>query len=106
MLQDEYEESGVLPPALANRPALQKHLKYYWDAFWELQAGRQYTEKGFPQALTWSDRASYIQIRQISSPLVRAALLEHLKTLDSTYVEHIRARLTKQMEAAMKAKRS
>lgn len=37
---ERMQEQGQDPPALANRPTLEPHLKFVWETFWELNTER------------------------------------------------------------------
>ena len=92
----------MVPKALRNRPKLQDGLRYYWDIFWELNEGRQLTEKGFPQVLSWSDLKNYTALAAIKSPEVLQAISRNVRIMDKVYVELRRKELVARMESEMR----
>lgn len=46
------QNTGVTPQALLNRPELQKHLRFYWDLFFELSEEREESFAGNDRPIT------------------------------------------------------
>lgn len=78
--------SGFLPRALQNRPTLDEHLVFYFEAFQDLSRSRSYSQAG-PQPLAMGEILAYCQMFDIEGYEFRKKLLALVQALDRTYRE-------------------
>lgn len=87
-----YEQSGVLPPLLANEPMLWQQGAHLLDWFWELGASRSLVSVGMGGAmqapLTYVEIKAWAFLRKID---LATWELHAIKALDATYLKHVNA---------------
>ena len=82
-LRDMYEDTGVIPAALANRPVLDGVFTWPHSVWKELSNSRNYVE-GVPAAIAFSEVAIYALVHGCTK-LETASLWEDLHRIDNAW---------------------
>lgn len=75
-----------MPRAIQNRPTLDDHLVFYFEAFQDLSRSRSYSQAG-PQPIAMGEVLAYCQMFDIQGYEFRKRLLALVQALDRTYRE-------------------
>lgn len=92
------EDTGVVPPALLNKPELLPHLRCAWDLFHALSGHRATTGPSLPTPIQLSEFLAYAKLYQFS----RLSAQAHWKTVRQIDRLWLRE-LVKRQEAEHKA---
>ena len=81
------EQTGIQPPALANRPTLSNPWSYYMECFYEVTTDRGY-DQGYPLRLTTQQLEVYRRIFGVlDTPL---EFQDRLRLIDRVYLAELR----------------
>jgi hypothetical protein len=89
-LQD-LAKSGEEVPALKNRPTLTMWQRFFWDAYHVVNSSRNFHSAGLA-SIPLSEILAYFQIYNIRDLELRDLYIQHIQTLDNTYLEHANKR--------------
>jgi hypothetical protein len=85
-LQD-LAKQGEDVPALLNRPTLTMWQRYFWEAYQTISSSRNFHSAGIA-SIPLTEIFTYFQIYNIRDLEMRDLYLQHIQTLDNTYLEH------------------
>lgn len=77
--------------ALDRKVELYPDLIPIWNAFMELSSSRHVGMAG-PSGIAVSDVAAWLDLAQINDPLSRGEWYRLIRTMDNTYLDHIRSK--------------
>lgn len=86
-LQEVREKTGILPPALRDRPALRDSHRHQLEAFYEISAGRVVGETVCP--IPVSEILAYAQLMRIDNLADREWLFTCIRRLDAAFLEQV-----------------
>jgi len=103
LLQADYDASGIMPPALKNRPLLPSHLHCYHEAYSSLRCHRTRSEAGY-NPISYESIVLYAQVNGfMSSNEVFEVFLTLVQSCDHAFLEFVDEK-QQQAIAKMKAK--
>lgn len=79
---------GIAPKALADRPRILEHDRYYLDIYYDLGASRRYNQAGV-QPIPVADIAAYLDIICVEQPADRYRVFKMIRRLDGAYLKHV-----------------
>lgn len=98
MLSEMWEETGEKPPALSNRPELDKHWRIPYQVWLELSGSRNYTMGGaaeipFSEFFLWAHAHGY-------SKLEMQSMWEDVHTVDRVWLHETQKKAEAEKPAA------
>lgn len=88
MFKNIYEDTGVLPKELRNKPTLRSDCAAIYDAFRHLSVSRSWTQAG-PNAIKPSDALALFEIWGITSLYLRALYFRLITIMDGVHLEYL-----------------
>jgi hypothetical protein len=102
-LHDHYERTGVMPPALENRPVLSLENAVYNEAFNILSAGRQNTDHVI-NPITFTDVMGYCDCIQEFNGAERLRYWAMISSCDAAFIEVVLNKRKVEMNKIAKTK--
>lgn len=97
MLERHYEQTGVMPPTLLNRPTLSPWNEVYMEGFYCLSSGRQ-NSQGVINPITFSEAMQYCDCIDEYDGYHRLRYWKMIHACDEAFISAMQARIASKMK--------
>lgn len=93
MIEDYEKRRLEKPDWMVNRPAIPIELQWYWDAFWELDSERVWSN-GLPRSIPWTSIKEYAVYHEVDFDYT----LKMVRALDNSMLKYKQQQHDRAME--------